>query len=86
VERLATDEHVERDHLAGEMKAAVRAAVARLPSFERRLIERRFFEDAPIARIAAELGVSRQSLGERQRKALRRLRTTLDPSIDAAHT
>src|SRR5437879_1253877 len=38
----------------------------------------------PIARVAEELGVSRQRLGERQRKALRQLRLALDTSV-AAH-
>lgn len=80
VERLAAGEDVERDHLASEAQAAVRSAVAALPPIERRLIERHFFEDVPIARVADELGVSRQSVGERQRRALRQLRMTLHPS------
>lgn len=84
VDRLMADEHVERDHLAGETRATVRAAVAALPPLERRLIERHFFEDVPIARLAAELGVSRQSLGERQRRVLRQLRMTLHPSTVAS--
>jgi RNA polymerase sigma factor (sigma-70 family) len=85
VDRLEADQHVERDHLEDATQAAVRSAVAALPPFERRLIERHFFEDVPIARVAAELGVSRQGLGERRRKALRKLRTILDASIVAAH-
>lgn len=84
VDRLEADEQVERDHLQGATQAAVRSAVAELPPVERRLIERHFFEDVPIARVAAELGVSRQNLSQRQRKALRRLRTLLDPSIAAS--
>jgi DNA-directed RNA polymerase specialized sigma subunit len=59
--------------------------MAALAPFERRLIERHFFDDVPIARVAAELGVSRQRLGQRHRKALRQLRVILDGSIAAAH-
>ncbi len=80
-DRLEAAQDVERDHLEGVAQAAVRSAIAALPPLERRLIERHFFEEVPIARIAAELGVSRQSLAERQRKALRQLRTTLDASV-----
>ena len=86
VDRLEADQHVERALLESATQAAVRSAVAALPPFERRLIERHFFEDVPIIRVAAELGVSRQSLGERQRKALRKLRTLLDTSIAGAHS
>jgi RNA polymerase sigma factor FliA len=84
LDRLAADQHVERDHLEGATRAAVRAAVAALPLCERRLIERHFFEGVPITQVAAELGVSRQCLAERQRKALRHLRAILDASIVAA--
>lgn len=86
VDRLAADEHVERDHMARETRAAVRAAVEKLPPFERHVIERHFYEDVPITRVADELGVSRQRASERQRKALRQLRATLDLSIAGAMT
>jgi RNA polymerase sigma factor (sigma-70 family) len=85
VDRLQADQHIERDCLESAAQAAVRSAVAALPPFERRLIERHFFEDVPIARIAVELGVSRQGLGQRRSKALRQLRETLDASIVQSH-
>ena len=81
VERLATDQHVEQDHLVSAMQAAVRSAVAALPGVERLLIQRHFFEDVPVTRVAAELGVSRQNVSEKQRKALRRLRALLDTPV-----
>jgi RNA polymerase sporulation-specific sigma factor len=84
VDQLADESHLEGDLLADETRAAVRNAVDGLPPLERRLIERHFFEEVPIAAVAAELGVSRQRLGERQRKALRHLRSALESSVAAA--
>ncbi|HTE21285.1 MAG TPA: sigma-70 family RNA polymerase sigma factor [Armatimonadota bacterium] len=86
LDRLEADQHVERDLLESATEAAIQSAVAALPPSERRLIQRHFFEGVPITRVAVELGVSRQSLGERQRKALRKLRTILDASIAAVHS
>jgi RNA polymerase sigma factor (sigma-70 family) len=80
MDQLADEPHVENDLLADQTRAALRSAVDRLPPLERRLIERHFYEDVPIARVAAEMGVSRQRIGERQRRALRQLRQALAAS------
>jgi RNA polymerase sigma factor (sigma-70 family) len=72
---------VEGELLNGETRAAVRAAVTELPAAQRRLIERHYYEDVPVARLAEELGVSRQGLNVRQRQALRQLRAALSIAI-----
>jgi RNA polymerase sigma factor (sigma-70 family) len=57
VDRLTAEQDVEGDLLDGEMHAAVRSAVAELPAPYRRLIERHYYEDVPVAMLAEELGV-----------------------------
>lgn len=59
----------------------MRAAVAALPAPYRRLIERHYYEDVPVALLAEELGVSRQGIYVRQRQALRRLRAALSSAV-----
>jgi RNA polymerase sigma factor (sigma-70 family) len=81
VDLLAAEQNVEGELLTGETRAAVRAAVAELPAPQRRLIERHYYEDVPVAMLAEELGISRQSLYARQRQALRRLRAALSSAV-----
>jgi RNA polymerase sigma factor (sigma-70 family) len=81
VDRLATEQEVEGEFFDQETHAAVRSAVARLPLPYRRLIERHYYEDVPVAMLAEELGVSRQGLYMRQRQALRRLRAALSAAV-----
>jgi RNA polymerase sigma factor (sigma-70 family) len=77
VDRLAAAQDVERELFHGATRTAVRSAVAMLPAPQRRLIERHYYEDVPVARIAEELGLSRQSVYARQRIILRQLRAAL---------
>src|SRR4029079_17434744 len=84
VERIAAEQKVEGERLNGETRRAVRAAVAKLPAPQRRLIERHYFEDVPVGALAVELGVSRQSVYTRQRQALRQLRVALSPAVATA--
>jgi RNA polymerase sigma factor FliA len=77
VDGLAGDQDVEQEMLASEARAAIRSAVGALPAPPRRLIERRFFEEISLAKIAEELGLSRQSAYVRQRIILRKLRAAL---------
>jgi RNA polymerase sigma factor (sigma-70 family) len=81
VDRLTAEQDVEGELLEGEIHAAVRTAVAKLPAPYRDLIERHYFEDVPVAILAQELGVSRQGIYVRQRQALRRLRATLSMAL-----
>jgi RNA polymerase sigma factor FliA len=81
VDLLAAEQNVEGELLDGETRAAVRAAVAELPASQRRLIERHYYEDVPVAMLAEELGISRQGLYARQRQALRRLRAALSRAV-----
>ena len=83
LERLAGEQDVESEILDDATRAAVRAAVAGLPEPQRRLIEMHFYEEVPVAEAAAALGVSRQSASERQRMALRKLRSALAPTFSA---
>ena len=77
VDLLAAAQNVEGELLDSETRAAVRAAVAQLAPQQQRLIERRYYEEVPVATLAEELGVSRQGLYMRQRQALRQLRVAL---------
>jgi RNA polymerase sigma factor (sigma-70 family) len=84
VDRVADEQDLERELLDGESRAVVRRAVEDLPPAQRRLIERRFYEEVPIDRLSEDLGVSRQGVYLRQRKALRQLRTALAGAIDCS--
>jgi RNA polymerase sigma factor (sigma-70 family) len=77
VDRITAAENVEGELLDGETRTVVRSAVAELPAPQRRLIERHYYEEVPVARLAEELGMSRQGLYARQRQALRQLRAAL---------
>jgi RNA polymerase sigma factor (sigma-70 family) len=80
-DRITAAQDLQRELLDGEARSIVRSAVAKLPAPQRRFIERRYYEEVPVARLAEELGVSRQGLYARQRQALRQLRAALCPSI-----
>ena len=80
-ERLAGEQDVEGEILTDATRAAVRAAVAGLPEPQRRLIEMHFYEEVPVAEAAAALGVSLHGAYERQRTALRKLRSALSPAL-----
>jgi RNA polymerase sigma factor (sigma-70 family) len=81
VDRLADDQDLQRQFLDGEMQMMVRSALQRLPASERRLIERRFYEETPVTELAEEMGLTRQGVYERQRRVLRQLRATLSASV-----
>src|SRR5260370_324249 len=68
-------------YFVGEMRAAVRSAVAQLPAPDRQLIERRYYEEVPVTTLAREWGISRQGFYMRQRQALRHLRAALSPAV-----
>jgi len=83
VARIADEQDVEREVLHGAGRAAVRVAVGGLRPAERRLIERLFYEDVPVEKVAQELGVSCQTVYQRQRITLRQLRGALSPAVTA---
>jgi RNA polymerase sigma factor (sigma-70 family) len=83
LDHIADEQDVEREVLEGESRAAVRGAVGRLRPAERRVIERRFYEEVPLEKVAEELGVSRQTVSLRQQVALRQLRGALSPAVTA---
>jgi RNA polymerase sigma factor for flagellar operon FliA len=83
IERMTAEQNVEGELLNSETCAAVRAAVADLAPTARLLIERHYYEAVPVARLAEELGVSRQGIYARQRLALRQLRAALSPAVTA---
>src|SRR5258706_326854 len=70
VDRIAGDQDVEQEMLDSADRAAIRSAVGALPVPQRRLIEQHFFEEISLARIADELGLSRQGAYVRQRLIL----------------
>lgn len=85
IDQIPDEQDVERELLDRESRAALRLAVAELPPPLRRLIERRFFEEVPVATLAEELGLSRAGVFLRQRSALRQLRAAL-PAAFARRT
>ena len=86
VDQLSSNHDVEQEILDSEARTAIRSAVASLPAPQRRLIERHFFEDVPMAQIAKEMGLSRQGVYVRQRIILNKLRNALaGASTGAVH-
>jgi RNA polymerase sigma factor for flagellar operon FliA len=81
IDRIADEQNLEQELLDGEGRAAIRRAVEDLPPAQRRLIERRFYEEVPIDQLGEDLGVSRQGVFLRQRKALRQLRAALAAEV-----
>jgi RNA polymerase sigma factor (sigma-70 family) len=77
VDRMAADQDVEQELIDSADRAAIRTAVGALPALQRRLIEQHFFEEISLARIANEMGLSRQGAYVRQRLILRKLRAVL---------
>ena len=77
IDRIASDQDVEQEMLDREARAVIRTAIGALPPRQRRLIEGHFFEEISLARIAEELGLSRQGAYVRQRIILRKLRAAL---------
>jgi RNA polymerase sigma factor (sigma-70 family) len=84
VDRIVDEQDVERELLEDESRAAIRGAVGKLRPAERRVIERRFYEEVPLGQVAEELGVSRQTVYLRQQVALRRLRGALSSTASAS--
>jgi RNA polymerase sigma factor (sigma-70 family) len=83
LEQMSGEQDVESEILEDAARAAVRTAVAGLPEAQRRLIERHFYQEVPVAETAAALGVTRQSVYSRERTALRNLRSALSPAVSA---
>jgi RNA polymerase sigma factor (sigma-70 family) len=65
-----------------ERRAAVRRAVARLESSDRRLLELLYFDDLPTADASVRLGVTPEALRVRKHRALRRLAVALGDAPD----
>lgn len=69
--------------IVGEERcAAVRRAVARLESGDRRLLELLYFDDLSTAAASARLGVTPEALRVRKHRALRRLAVALGDAPD----
>lgn len=69
------DPHQEAEH--GSMRAELRAAVGKLPTRERMVIEMRYFDDVSSKGIALALGLSEARVSQLHAQATRRLRTDL---------
>ena len=80
VDQLASEQDVERQVLDSETRTVVRSALAQLPPPQRRLIERHFYEDTPIPKLAEEMGLTRQAVHAREKKILQQLRDLLSPT------
>jgi RNA polymerase sigma-70 factor, ECF subfamily len=69
--------------MVGEERcAAVRLAITRLESGDRRLLELLYFDDLPTADVSARLGVTPEALRVRKHRALRRLGVALGDAPD----
>jgi len=80
IDQMASDQDVERQVLDSETRTVVRSALAQLPPPQRRLIERHFYEDTPIPKLAEEMGLTRQAVYAREKKILQQLRDLLSPT------
>ena len=69
------DPHQDAEH--GSMRAELRAAVGKLPTRERMVIEMRYFDDVSSKGIALALGLSEARVSQLHAQATRRLRTDL---------
>ena len=66
---------------ASDARIAVNVALRRLSARERRVLERRFFDDLSQEDIASEIGISQVHVSRTIRSALERLRVELDDRI-----
>ncbi|MGH7524161.1 MAG: sigma-70 family RNA polymerase sigma factor [Gemmatimonadales bacterium] len=66
-----------------ERRGAIRAALANLPSRERLVVSRSYFEEKPLREIAAELGVTESRVCQLRAQALARLRRV--QTLEFAH-
>lgn len=79
------ESRVEPDRLeAAERRAIVHAAVVRLPAASRAVLLRRFEGGESVQDIAAALGLTRQAIEKRLRKARDQLRPALASIVDVA--
>ena len=81
VDRIADNQDLERQFLDAETRRVVQSAVQQLSAPDRRLIERRFYEETPMVDIARELGLTRQGVYQREKRVLRQLHAALSPSF-----
>ena len=63
--------------LRAELTSAVRAAIARLPELDRRVVAACLLHERPADKVAAELGLTRAAVYQRLYRAKRRLRQLL---------
>ncbi len=80
VDQVPADENVERSLLSTERQVAVKAALETLEPEQKRLIERHYFEDEPVEKIAKDLGLSRQGVYSREKGIFKQLREALADS------
>ncbi|MGH7583264.1 MAG: sigma-70 family RNA polymerase sigma factor [Gemmatimonadales bacterium] len=77
------DEAVHRALEITERRGVIQAALEGLPSRERLVVSRSYFEDRPLREIAAELGVTESRVCQLRAQALARLRRV--PNLQFAH-
>jgi RNA polymerase sigma factor (sigma-70 family) len=67
-----------------QVRAHVRAALASLPSRERRIISLYYFKEATMKQIGKEIGVNESRVSQLHARAMARLRKTLTPGTISA--
>lgn len=67
-----------------EVASLVAGALAQLPPWQRRLLERFHFDRRTVAEIAASLGISERAVEGRLRRARQNLKKRLEAAVDAA--
>jgi len=80
VDQLPADENVERQLLRSERDIALRSALGSLTEEQRTLIERHYFQEESVERIARDLGISRQGVYSREKAIFKQLRERLGDS------
>lgn len=80
IDQLPADENIERTLVQTERQEAVRTALETLPDEQRKLIERHYFKEESVEKIAKDLGISRQGVYSREKAIFKQLRERLGDS------
>ena len=89
LDRFTTHAHTQRELAADpsaeeDLDQRLQQAVAQLPSDERLLVERKYFEQRSVREIAAELGTSEKAIESRLVRVRRKIKDTVQAGLGAS--
>jgi RNA polymerase sigma factor for flagellar operon FliA len=77
------DQLPDRQIIREERRTQVRTAIGRLPERERTVLALSYYEELSLKQVAAVLGVTESRVCQLRQQAIKRLRNTLSPHIEA---